>query len=192
MNQQKPNPAVLSGVFSSFGLAPHLIFLLFLFFAKKEVPLGFFITTYLGTIFFNERLFYEMFKQKTSFFDWIKCVFHPRNPGYVLWAYASEILFDGIFLILAIKFQWNPLNFFLLLFGCKFFAVPVQVFISHFYLSKNASFALAVFTQILCLVIGDKNPEFFLYAVILKGLLCNASAVARSQYAFEIRSQDVG
>jgi hypothetical protein len=78
----------------------------------------------------------------------------------------------------------------LLLLGGKFFSAPVQVYLSHFYLSKNTGFILAIPGQIFCLFIGDRNPELFLYAVILKGVLCNGIAVARSQYASEIDVQD--
>lgn len=189
MKRTKFTIPLLSGMFSSLGLAPHLIFLLFLFLGMTETPLGFLIITYLASIFLGEYLFYKRAVQNVSFFDWLKRALHPHHPGYFLWAYLSEILFDGIFLFLAIKFNWNPLNFFLLLLGCKFLAAPVQVYLLHFYLSKNAGFLLAVPTQILCLLIGE-NSELFLYALILKGLLCNGIAVARSQYVAEIGSQD--
>jgi hypothetical protein len=133
---------------------------------------------------------YKRVAQNLQFIDWLKCAFHPRTPGYFLLAYVSEFLFDAIFLILAIRFNWNPLNFFLILLGCKFLSAPIQVFFSRHYLSKNAGFALAVCTQILCLFIADKSPELFLYGLILKGVLCNGIAVARFQYASEIDAQN--
>ncbi len=190
MDQPKSNGAFLSGVFSSLGLVPHLGFLLFLFFSKMPTPLGFLITTYLASIFFGEYLFYKRVAQNIPFLDWLKCALHPRTPGYFLWAYVSEILFDVIFLVLAMRFDWNPLNFFLILLGCKFLSAPIQVFLSRHYLSKNAGFALAVFTQIVCLFIVEKSSELFLYGLILKGVLCNGIAVARFQYASEIDAQD--
>ena len=155
-------------------------------------PLGFLIPTYLASIIFGEYLFYKQVLQETLFVDWLKYALHPKEPGYFLWAYVSEILFDVIFLSLAIKFQWNPLHFFLLLLGCKFLSTPLQTYLSNIFLSKNTSFALAVPTQILLLLICERNPEFFLYALVLKGLLCNGIAVARSQYTAEISSQDIG
>jgi hypothetical protein len=192
MDQPKSNVAVFSGLYSSLGIAAHLVFLLLLFFGKMQAPLGFLIITHLASIFLGEYLFCKRVFQNIPFLDWLKCALHPRKPGYFLLAYVSEILFDGIFLILAIRFDWNPLNFFLVLLGCKFLSTPIQVFLSRIYLSKNTAFALAVSTQIICLFIGDKNPELFLYAVILKGVLCNGIAVARFQYASEIESQDIG
>ncbi len=183
---------VLSGLFSSLGLAPHLTFLLLLFFGKMQAPLGFLVTTYLASIFLGEYLFCKGVIKNIPFLDWLKRALNPKPPGYFSWAYVSEILFDGVFLFLAIGFDWNPLNFFLLLLGCKFLSAPLQVYLSHLYLSKNTAFALAVFTQVICLFIGDKNPELFLYAIILKGVLCNGIAVARFQYTSEMGSQDVG
>ncbi len=186
MDQPQSNGAFLSGMFSSLGLAPHLGFLLFLFFAKMQAPLEFLIPTYFASILLGEYLFCKKVTQNMPFLDWLKHALNPRPPaGYFLWAYISEILFDGIFLFLAIRFNWNPLNFFLVLLGCKFLSAPIQVFLSRLYLSKNAGFALAVFTQVICLFIGDKGPELFLCALILKGMLCNAIAVARFQYASE-------
>ena len=190
MDQPKSNGAFLSGILSSLGLLPHLGFLLFLFFAKIPTPLEFLIITYLASILSGEYLFFKRVAQNLRFIDWLKCALHSRTPGYFLWAYVSEILFDIIFLILAMRFNWNPLNFFLVLLGCKFFSAPIQVFLSRHYLSKNAGYALAVFTQILCLFIGDKSPELFIYGLILKGVLCNGIAVARFQYASEIDTQD--
>ncbi len=187
MDQPKSNGAFLSGIFSSMGLAPHLGFLLLLFFGKMQVPLGFLITTYFASILLGEYLFYKKVTQNMSFLDWLKRALNPSPPdGYFFWAYLSEILFDGIFLYLAMRFNWNPLNFFLVLLGCKFLCAPIQVLLSRLYLSKNAGFAVAAFTQVMCLMIGDKSPELFLYMLILKGVLCNGIAVARSQYASEI------
>ncbi len=192
MDQPKSDGALSSGIFSSLGLVPHLGFLLLLFFGKMQAPLGFLITTYLASILLGEFLCYKKVTQNMPFLDWLKRAFNPRPPGgYFLLAYVSEILFDAIFLILAIRFNWNPLHFFLILLGCKFLSAPIQVFLSRLYLSENAGYALAVFTQVLCLVIGDKNPELFLYGLILKGVLCNGIAVARSQYASEIDPQDL-
>lgn len=191
MDQPKSNVAALSGLFSSLGLMPHLIFLLILFIGKMPAPLVFLIATYLASIVLGEYFFCKRVFPNMPFFDWLKCTLHPRTPGYFLWAYVSEILFDVIFLVLAIRFDWNPLHFFLVLLGCKFLSAPIQVFLSRICLSKNAAFALAVPTQIICLLIGDKNPELFIYAVILKGILCNGIAVARFQYASEIESQDL-
>lgn len=191
MNQAKSSMAMLSGIYSSLGLAPHLGFLLLLFFAKMQAPLSFLIITYVASIHFGEYLFYKRVSPDISFRGWLKCALNPRTPGYFLWAYISEVLFDGIFLYLALKFSWNPLNFFLILLGCKFISAPVQVYLSNLYLTKNTGFFLAVPTQILCLFIGDKNPEFFLFALVLKGILCNGIAVARSQYLIELSSQDV-
>ncbi len=192
MYQPKSNVAALSGLFSSLGLAPHLVFLLLLFLGRMHAPLAFLIATYLASIFLGEYFFSKRMFPNMPFFDWVNSALHPRTPGYVLWAYVSEILFDGIFLFLAIRFDWNPLSFFLVLLGCKFLSAPIQVFLSRIYLSKNAAFALAVFTQIICVFIGDKNSALFVYAVILKGVLCNGIAVARFQYASELGSQDVG
>lgn len=192
MSPSTPRIAILSGIFTSIGLAPHLIFLLVLFLRGMPTPLGFLIPTYLASIVFGEYLFYKKMIQKISFIDWLKIALHPKTPGYFLWAYVAEILFDAIFLSLAIKFQWNPLHFFLLLLGCKFLAAPIQTYLSNLFLSKNASFVLAVPTQILLLFTCDQNPELFLYALVLKGFICNGIAVARSQYTAEINSQDVG
>lgn len=184
--------AILSGMYTSIGLAPHLVFLLVLFLGGMPTPLGFLIPTYLASIIFGEYLFYKRMIQNTPFVEWLKCALHPKTPGYFLWAYVAEILFDVIFLSLAIKFQWNPLHFFLLLLGCKFLSAPIQTYFSNLFLSKNASFVLAVPTQILLLFTCDQNPALFLYALVLKGVLCNGIAVARSQYTAEISSQDVG
>ncbi len=192
MHQPKSDVAVLSGLFSSLGIAAHLVILLLLFFGKMQAPLVFLIITYLASIFLGEYFFCKRVFQNVPFIDWLKCALNPRKPGYFLLAYVSEILFDGIFLFLAISFGWNPLNFFLVLLGCKFLSAPIQVFLSRIYLSKNTAYALAVATPIICLLIGDKNPELFVYAVILKGILCNGIAVARFQYASEMGSQDVG
>ena len=50
MYQPKSNVPALSGLFSSLGLAPHLVFLLLLFFGKMQAPLGFLIVTYLDLL----------------------------------------------------------------------------------------------------------------------------------------------
>lgn len=191
MNPSTSRIAILSGMYTSIGLAPHLLFLFVLFLGGMPTPLGFLIPIYLASIIFGEYLFYKKMAQKPPFADWLKYALHPKKPGYFLWAYVSEILFDLIFLFLSIKFQWSSLDFFLLLLGCKFLSTPLQTYLSNLFLSKNASFVLAVPIQIPLLFICDHNPEFFLYALVLKGILCNGIAVARSQYTAEIRSQDV-
>ncbi|MGH2640051.1 MAG: hypothetical protein ACRDF4_12345 [Rhabdochlamydiaceae bacterium] len=190
MAQSTSRIAIFSGVCTSIGLAPHLVFLLVLFLRGMPSPLGFLIPTYFAAVIFGEYLFYKRMIQNIPFIEWIKRALHPKRPGYFLWAYVAEIAFDVIFLSLAIKFQWNPLHFFLILLGCKFLATPLQTYLSNLFLSKNASFALAVPVQIPLLFICDHNPEFFLYALVLKGLLCNGIAVSRSQYTAEISSQD--
>lgn len=190
MTQPISRIAMFSGIFTSIGMAPHLTFLLFLFLGGKLAPLGFLIPTYFGSIIFGEYLFYKRVTENISFLGWLKYALHPVKPGYFLTAYVSEILFDGIFLYLALKFQWNSLHFFLFLLGCKFVFAPIQTYLSNLFLSKDVSFGLAVPTQILCLLLGDKNPELFLWALLLKGILCNGIAVARSQYISEIQMQD--
>lgn len=192
MNLSTSRIAMLSGMCSSAGLAPHLLFMLVLFTLGHPAPLVFLFPTYLASIFFGEYLFFTKTGLGTTFVGWLKCVLHLRDPGYLLWAYVSEISFDGIFLYLALKFQWDPLHFFLLFLGCKCIAAPIQTYVSSFFLSKNISFTLAVGSPVLLLIFGDKSPELFLYALILKGVLCNGIAVARSQYASEITSQNLG
>jgi hypothetical protein len=185
--QTKHSAAISSGLYSSLGLLPHLVFLIVLFFGKMLAPLGFLIITYIATTLLGEYLFCKRIDQNTSFLDWLKRALHPK--GYYLFAYIAEFLIDGLFLFMAIKFNWLPLNFFLILLGCKFLSAPVQVYLSYIYLSKNAGFTLAVCSQALFLFVIINAPEMFLYALILKGALSNGIAVARSQYAEEVLSK---
>ncbi len=178
--------AALSGVYFSLGIAPHLLFLLTLFLGSQKASLTFLIPPYFATILVGEYLFLQRIAPTVQFTDWLKRAFHPRNPGYLLWTCVSEILFDIIFLVLALKLNWTPLNFFILLLGLKSLSAPIQVYLSYFYLPKNIAFTFAVSTPVLLLFMAGQNPEMFLYAVILKAVFCNGIAVARSQYVQEI------
>lgn len=180
-------PAI-SGVYSSLGILPHLVFLLILFLLNLPCSLGYLVMSHIVAIFCGEYLFFKRLSINIPFLSWLNEALHPRTPGYFLWAYISEILFDVIFLVLAIKYGWHPVTFFLVLIGCKFLAAPLQVYLSRHYLSNNASYALAVPTQVLCLITAHNFPELFIYVVIFKGLVCNSIAVARSQYVSEVEA----
>ncbi len=177
-NELKLNP-VISGLYASFGLFPHLIFLLVIFFFKMPAPLSFLIIMHIAAMLLGDYLLYNRLEINISFISWMKKAFSPRE--FYLWAYVAEVLFDGIFLLFAVKFCWNPLHYFMILLGCRFFAAPIQVYLSYVLLSKIQAFALAFGTSIL-LTLFLENPDTFLYCIILKGLLSNGIAVSRSQY----------
>lgn len=176
----------LSEIFASIGSFLFLAILTPLLLVKASVPLWLLISAYFGSIFLSEALFNKYRAQNRSLYSWIKLIIKPRAQNYVLFAYASEVLFDMIFLYLSLMFQWNPLHFFILLLGCKSLSSPVAVIFSRNYLSKNASYMLSVPTQILCLYIGSKSPTLFSCALIFKCLICNGIAVSRDQFAEEI------
>jgi len=174
----------LSGAASSIGLFPHLLFLAFIFFTHSPAPLIFLVPTYLGTLVLSEYIFWGILKSRTSTKFTPKQLFGLREKNYFWAAYFSELLFDTILLVTALKAGWTPLNFYMIYLGCRFLSAPFQVLLYNYYLSRNASYTLAVALQ-LFILFSTQQPDLILHVLIMKGLLCNVISIARAQFADE-------
>jgi len=174
----------LSGAASSIGLFLHLLFLAFIFFTHSPAPLIFLVPTYLGTLVLSEYIFWGILKSRTSIKFTPKQLFDLKEKNYFWAAYFSELLFDTILLVTALKAGWTPLNFYMIYLGCRFLSAPFQVLLYNYYLSRNASYALGIALQ-LFILFTTQHPDLILYALIMKGVLCNVVSLARAQFADE-------
>lgn len=174
----------MSGAASSIGLFPHLLFLVFIFFTRGPAPLIFLVPTYLGTLALSEYIFWGILRSRTATKFTPKQLFDLKEKNYYWAAYFSELLFDAILLVTALKAGWTPLNFYMIYLGCRFLSAPFQVLLYNYYLTRNASYTLGVALQ-LFILFTTQQPDLILYVLIMKGLLCNVISIARAQFADE-------
>ncbi|MCB1116897.1 MAG: hypothetical protein KDK71_10560, partial [Chlamydiia bacterium] len=175
--------ALLSGISSSLGYIPHFGFLLAILLLNGSYNLYFLVPTYIASVLLGEWIFWSSVGLESPLKKSLKKAI--CSDSFYLISIVSEFSFHGLFLYTALKAGWNPLHFYLILLSCKIISGPVQSYLSYFLLSGLRGLKLAAGLQLPCYIIADLLPQSILPITLFSGLLCNATAVARSKRAIE-------
>lgn len=161
-----------SGVYTTFGLLPHIIFLVMILDSsisiESAVP---FVIFTIGAKILGEWYFWRYFKKRMDgekvLKNWREIVnrslFSHSNVASSLFMYFADAFTDGILIYIALKMSISPILVLLVLLGCQALASPVQGFLSDFFSKKDCllfASTMGVLAAVIALgIFFDRNAQ---------------------------------